>query len=583
MAVHDWQFSSLGVGMTLSTAVHGLVAAIVIYGLPSVIKGPLKVEASIAVALITPDNAVGYSAPDLERNIWPGNTAAEIGVGQAAPEGDLEDAPLSPTSVGDAPQSAPAKALEGAANDLEGRDALPRGDVPGIAAAAAPVASRGPVIGERAAAEQPLGAPLRRPVAAPAPGDEMVVAQYAGGQATPSDQPVDWMPAAPRNLADISDYLSRGLARLRQDIENGEIPPETLARELLADAEQGNLESQYTLAALYQLGLGVPEDPAEALAWYRTAAEKRFVDAQIRLGEILATGKTAAALVEAQSWWRVAAETGEPLAVAGAALLADQLSPAQNAEARTKAQRIEKLWKSWESWSAADSGGALEDQLIAAAGAGDGDAIKRLIDAGANPNTSDARGRSALLLSAMAGHDDAALALLRRGAQVETADADGKTALMWASDAGHLDVAKLLLKRGADIAARDKYGQTALIDAAWRGRDKVVKMLLTINADANARSTDGVTALMWTAINGYPETARQLIAAGAAVDALDKGQFTPLIRAAWNGHTEVVALLIEAGAQVNAKSRDGKTALRLSHSGGLKEIVALLRAAGATR
>ncbi|MCH8809632.1 MAG: hypothetical protein IH993_07370, partial [Proteobacteria bacterium] len=159
--------------MTLSTAVHGLMAAIAIYGLPSVIKAPLEVEASIAVAVIIPDNAVGYAAPDLERNIWPGTTAAETGEGQAAPEGDLEDAPLSPSGVGDAPQSAPAKALEGAANDLEGRDALPRGDAPGIAAAT-PVASRGPVIGEMAAAQQPLGAPLRRPVAARAPGDEMV-------------------------------------------------------------------------------------------------------------------------------------------------------------------------------------------------------------------------------------------------------------------------------------------------------------------------------------------------------------------------------------------------------------------------
>ena len=59
MAVHEWQFASLGVGMTLSTAVHGMVAALAIYGLPSVIKAPLEVEASIAVAVIIPDNAVG--------------------------------------------------------------------------------------------------------------------------------------------------------------------------------------------------------------------------------------------------------------------------------------------------------------------------------------------------------------------------------------------------------------------------------------------------------------------------------------------------------------------------------------------
>ena len=143
--------------------------------------------------------------------------------------------------------------------------------------------------------------------------------------------------------------MSRGLERLREDIENGDIPPETRIIEILEDAEQGDLESQYTLAALYELGLGVAKDQAKALDWYRTAAEKRFVDAQVRLGSLLATGEaTAAALIEAQRWWRLAAETGEPLAVAGAALLSDHISPSEDAKARTQSKRIEKLWKSWE-------------------------------------------------------------------------------------------------------------------------------------------------------------------------------------------------------------------------------------------
>ncbi len=406
----------------------------------------------------------------------------------------------------------------------------------------------------------------------------MAVAQDQSGQAAA------WAPPNPKTLADISDYLSRGLARGGEDIETGEAPPKTLASRLLDDAEQGHLESQYALAGLYQLGLGVPEDAAQAIAWYRRAAEKRFVDAQVRLGDMLASaGGDATALIEALTWWRLAAETGEPLAAAGAALLSEELSPSDNAEALVRAQRIEKLWLSWQRWAAADSGGGLDDRLIAAAGRGDTDEVKRLIDSGADPNAGDARGRSALLHSVIAGHDGAARALLRRGAHVETADADGKTALMWAADAGHMEIAALLLKRGADMAARDKYGQTALIDAAWRGRDGMVEKLLEIGADANARTVDGVTALMWTAINGYPDAARRLIAAGAALEAPDRYGFTPLIRAAWNGHAEVVAALIEAGAAVDAESGDGKTALRLAHGGGFKEIVALLRAAGAKR
>ena len=594
MALYKRGYSPMLMGVSLSTLLNFGPAAVAVIGFPLLFSTPGEKEDPIPVAIIILDDSIGFMAPDPERNVLPGDTAAETGEEMAehedAPEENLSEPTSAAVDTEDAPATAPEDALDepDAPSESESSDA-PSPDAPPDSEEPSPVVPDDPVPVEMASPEPLLevaGDLEGRDAESQneTPSVETSDTQNGGDRAAPPDQPGEGILPTPKSLEEISDYLSRDLARIREDIENGEVPPETLANQLLADAEQGNSESQFMLAALYELGLGVPEDPAKAVEWYRTAAKKRFVDAAVRLGDMLATGEDAAsAPVEAQSWWSLAAKTGEPLAVAGAALLSDALSPSDNAAARTQALRVEKMWKSLQRWAAADSGGALDEQLLAAARVGDSEAIKRLIDEGANPSATDARGRSALLLSVMAGHDDAARALLRRGARVDTADADGKTALMWASDAGHLDVAELLLKRGADIAARNKYGQTALIDAAWRGREEVVKMLLTINADANARSTDGVTALMWTAINGYPETARQLIAAGAAVDALDKDQFTPLIRAAWNGHTEVVALLIEAGAKVNAKSRDGKTALRMSHSGGLKDIVALLRAAGATR
>ncbi len=83
------------VGITLSTVVHGLVAALAMFGLPSLINATVELEAPIAVTIITPDNAVGSMAPDVAPNIWPGDTADETGEGLAAPEGDDEDAPSS--------------------------------------------------------------------------------------------------------------------------------------------------------------------------------------------------------------------------------------------------------------------------------------------------------------------------------------------------------------------------------------------------------------------------------------------------------------------------------------------------------
>ena len=119
------------VSISLSTVVHGLVVTLAVFGLPSLINAPLELEAPIAVTIITPDNAVGFMAPDVAPNIWPGDTADETGEGLAAPEGDDEDAPSSEAAA--APESAPARALDGTPNDVEGRDAQPQGEMPGIA------------------------------------------------------------------------------------------------------------------------------------------------------------------------------------------------------------------------------------------------------------------------------------------------------------------------------------------------------------------------------------------------------------------------------------------------------------------
>lgn len=580
--------------MGFSASVHGVAAALVVLGLPALSSGTIPTEPPISVAIVTADDAVGYALPDRLPNVRPGDAPELAGEGLSAPLGDVADAAPAPDDapppVGDASATvqtvlAAARAIEGKANDNAGRDSPPPGEPPQIEITRAALAA--PVTGDGG---RPVGAPLTGPVEPPRAGAAMVLAQSTdapstdNGQAAPSAGNLEWMAPRPASLAELSAILRRELAEIRAEIENRDIPPAAQARALETAAEQGDADAQYRLAAHYQLGLGVPEDPAMAVSWYREAAEKRLVDAQLRLGDMLANGDgVPAAPVEAQAWWSVAAASGEPLTRAGAELLSPRLTPLELSDAIKLAHNIEAVWTSWERWTAADSGGAVDDRLLAAAGVGDVAAIKRLIDAGASPNAADSRGRSALLISVVNGHSEAAEALLRRGANVNGADAEGKTALMWALDAGHEKTAKALLKRGADIDARDKFGQTALINAAWRGRDAIIGILLAIGADPNAKSVEGVTALMWAAINGYPRVAERLIHAGADVEAADKGRFTPLIRAAWNGHAETVAVLLDNGARVGAKSTDGKTALRLAHGNGYPEIVEMLRGAGAIR
>jgi len=93
--------------------------------------------------------------------------------------------------------------------------------------------------------------------------------------------------------------------------------------------------------------------------------------------------------------------------------------------------------------------------------------------------------------------------LLRNGADVDSRDHLGRTALHQAVVANHRSDVVELLKSGADISARDNNGRTALhLAAAVKGLE-VLKVLLEEGADVNVRDNDGKTPLQMAAMDGF--------------------------------------------------------------------------------
>lgn len=79
--------------------------------------------------------------------------------------------------------------------------------------------------------------------------------------------------------------------------------------DLKAKADQGNSRVQYDLGQCYEYGNGVAKDAAEAVKWYRKAAEQDYFQAQIHLGFCYQRGiGVAPDSVEAVKWYRVVAE-----------------------------------------------------------------------------------------------------------------------------------------------------------------------------------------------------------------------------------------------------------------------------------
>lgn len=87
--------------------------------------------------------------------------------------------------------------------------------------------------------------------------------------------------------------------------------------------------------------------------------------------------------------------------------------------------------------------------LCAAAGMGDLDQVRRLVDSGADVNAGDYDGRTALHLAASEGHVAVAAFLLDRGAHVSPRDRWGGTPTVDALRHEHADVVTLLAARGA--------------------------------------------------------------------------------------------------------------------------------------
>ena len=155
--------------------------------------------------------------------------------------------------------------------------------------------------------------------------------------------------------------------------------------------------------------------------------------------------------------------------------------------------------------------------------------------------------------AAMRGDAEAVRILLRDGADANTAQGDGMTALHWAATNDTPVIANMLVYAGANVHAATRLGRyTPLHLAAKAGSAAVVSILLEAGATASAvTSTGGAQAIHLAAAAGVAESIEILLEYGADVDAREQTrQQTPLMFAGAFNRTEVIKALLAGGADV---------------------------------
>jgi uncharacterized protein len=102
-----------------------------------------------------------------------------------------------------------------------------------------------------------------------------------------------------------------------------------------------------------------------------------------------------------------------------------------------------------------------------------------LLAKGSNPNISDKKGVSPLMLATQYGWADGASALLRNKAAVDGTNRSGETALIRAVQLRNAELVRLLLKSGANPDKKDAVsGQSAREYAALDGRSSAILALI---------------------------------------------------------------------------------------------------------
>jgi uncharacterized protein len=192
--------------------------------------------------------------------------------------------------------------------------------------------------------------------------------------------------------------------------------------------------------------------------------------------------------------------------------------------------------------------------LFAAAENGDLARLTRAISAGAKTGERDAYGRTALHVAAFAGQREAMRVLVAAGADPNALENDRYDIVTIAAVADDLRTLEVSLSLGGSARnITSRWDGTALIAAAHLGHAEVVKTLIRAGAPLDHVNNLGWTALIESIVLG------------------DGG----------SRHVETLRALVQAGADVTLPDRDGRTPTRLAADRGYETMVQALTAAGA--
>jgi ankyrin repeat protein len=180
---------------------------------------------------------------------------------------------------------------------------------------------------------------------------------------------------------------------------------------------------------------------------------------------------------------------------------------------------------------------------------------KMLLDKGADPEVTDARGRTPLWHAINRKNEEMRQLLLSHGAKHDLSTYGGQKGLLQTIRSGDVYAVRSLLESGVDANTRLERGDPLLFGCL--GNLEMVELLVSKGADVDAKNQEGLSALHVIVKESYPaENLQFALDQGADVNVRDRQGRVPL-HYARSGH--LAALLVENGGRINALDNEKKT------------------------
>ncbi|XP_020920206.1 protein phosphatase 1 regulatory subunit 12B isoform X1 [Sus scrofa] len=237
--------------------------------------------------------------------------------------------------------------------------------------------------------------------------------------------------------------------------------------------------------------------------------------------------------------------------------------------------------------------------FLAACSSGDTDEVRRLLARGADVDTANVDGLTALHQACIDENLDMVKFLVENRANVNQQDNEGWTPLHAAASCGYLNIAEYFINHGASVGIVNSEGEVPSdlaeepamkdllleqvkkqgVDLAQSRKEEEQRMLQDARQWLNSgkiedvrQACSGATALHVAAAKGYSEVLRLLIQAGYELNVQDHDGWTPLHAAAHWGVKEACSILAEALCDMDVRNKLGQTPFDVADEGLVEHL-----------